>query len=204
MVNAPTRPGGVHDRPRLGEFLVASGCITSAQLEVALREQSSWGGRLGQALLDAGFIDERMLANALARQLYLQVADLDRFPPPDDVARLVPVNIAERYGLVAVAVSRERGKILVACADPTSNDAMREVRRATGLVPVACVSTASQIDRATRRCYYGETGPAASPDPHLHVTRAAITPVPQREQRLEGVERRLDQLLDLVQRTRPA
>jgi type IV pilus assembly protein PilB len=204
MANAPTpRPGGVHDRPRLGEFLVASGYITPDQLQLALREQSSWGGRLGQNLVDQGIIDERTLAAAIARQLYLHVADLERTPPPVDVVRLVPVSIAERYGLVALAVSRERGKILVACVDPTSNDGMREVRRATGLIPVACVATASQIDTVIRRCYYGDAGPNPSPDPQLDVTRGAIAEEPEGARRLEGVERRLDKLLDLVQNRRP-
>ena len=114
-----------------------------------------------------------------------------------------------RRGLViytfgnASAVSRERGKILVACVDPTSNDGMREVRRATGLLPVACVATASQIDTVIRRCYYGDAGPNPSPDPQLDVTRGAIAEEPEGARRLEGVERRLDKLLDLVQNRRP-
>lgn len=200
MTNAPTSPaGGVHDRPRLGEYLVASGFITPDQLSLALRDQSSWGGRLGQNLVDQGIIDETVLANAIARQLYLRVADLDRTPPPVDVVRMIPVSIAERYGLVALAVAQESHKILIACVEPTSNEAMREVRRVTGLVPVPCVATASQIERVTRRCYYGETGPAPAPDPHLDVTRGALAQEPEGDRRLEGLERRLDKLLDLVQ-----
>lgn len=197
------RPGAVHDRPRLGEFLVGAGRITPAQLQAALDEQAAWGGRLGQNLIDQGLIDERALADALARQLYLRIVDLDRTPPGDDAVRLLPVWLAERYGLIALAVSRERSKILVACADPTGNDGLREVRRVTGLVPVACIATPTQIDRATRRWYYGETDPAPSPDPHLHLTRARLLDapdVPDAARRLEGLERRLDTLLDLIRR----
>jgi type IV pilus assembly protein PilB len=203
MANAPTpRPGGVHDRPRLGEYLVTSGFITEAQLELALREQSSWGGRLGQNLVDQGLIDEMTLATAIARQLYLRMVDLDRAPPPLEVVRLVPVFIAERYGLIAVAVSEERRRIAIACCDPTSNEAMREVRRVTGFVPQPCVATASQIDRVIRRCYYGELHPAPSPDPQLDFTHGGLAPAPEGDPRLEGLEKRLDRLLDLVERPR--
>lgn len=193
-------PCAVHDRPRLGEFLVASGRITPAQLQAALDEQASWGGRLGQNLIDRGLIDERTLAEAIARQLYLRLVDLDRTPPAEDAVRLVPVWLAERYGLIALAVARDRGKILVACADPTSNDGLREVRRVTGLVPVACIATPTQIDRTTRRWYYGEVDPAPSPDPQLCVSRARRSEAPDEARRLEGLERRLDALLELVRR----
>jgi hypothetical protein len=195
---APPGPGGVHDRPRLGESLVASGVITRDQLVTALRDQSSWGGRLGQNLVDQGIIDEGTLAAALGRQLHVPLVDLERNPPPDEVVRLVPVLIAERYGVVAVAVAPDRGRILVACVDPTHNDAMREVGRATRLLPQACIATASAIDRAIRRSYYGEADPAPSPDPQLAVTRAAVHPAADGDSRLEGLERRLDRILDLV------
>jgi hypothetical protein len=210
MANAPiTQPRGVHDRPRLGEYLVATGHLTPAQLQLALREQSSWGGRLGQNLVAQGAIDERTLATAIATQLYLRFVDLERTPPHPDVVRLIPVWVAERYGVLGVVLSSDRRQILVACVDPTSNDALYEVRRATGLLPVACVATASQIDRVVRRCYYGESDPGPSPDPNLHVTRhrigrAELEEAAEGGARLAGLEKRLDRLLDLVEDKRRA
>lgn len=195
---ASQEPRSIRDRPRLGELLVRDGCITAAQLELALREQSSWGGRLGQNLADAGLIDERILATAIARQLQLQVVDLEETPPAADALRLLPVGLAERYGVVPLAVARERGRIRVACVDPTSLEATREIRRATALVPEVCVATASGIDRAIRRHYYGEDEPLPTPDPHLDVSRRSIAAPRGESDALEGVQRRLDRLLELA------
>ncbi len=202
MPQAPIREGrGGPGRPRLGELLVTGGFITPAQLEDALREQSSWGGRLGQNLLDAGLVDERTLASAIASQLQLHVVDLDREPPPAEVTGLVPVQIAERYGLVAIAVDGPQQRVLVACVDPTSDDAMSEVRRTTGLAPFACVATASQIDRVVRRNYYGEAEPIPTPDPRLDVSRRAITPA-GRDDAPERLAPRAGGLMELLRRER--
>jgi hypothetical protein len=202
MASDPTSgQRGVHDRPRLGEFLVEFGFITPEQLAIALREQSSWGGRLGQNLVHLGLIDEPTLAVAIADQLYLKLVDLELTPPPLEVVRLLPVSLAEHHGVIAVAVAHDQGKIAVACSDPANNSVMREVRRVTGLVPVPCVATASQIDRTVRRCYYGESDPEPSPDPHLHVTRGAL-PRERGDGNLASLERRIDRLLDLVEKNR--
>jgi hypothetical protein len=59
--------GPAHDEPRLGRGgAVQAEAVTPAQLKQALRELSSWGGRLGQNLVALGFIDEAVLAQAVA------------------------------------------------------------------------------------------------------------------------------------------
>jgi type IV pilus assembly protein PilB len=199
MPNAPTRAsGGAQRRLRLGELLVQMGHITPDQLEGALREQSSWGGRLGQNLLDQGLIDEQALAATIAHQLGLSIVDLDRDPPLASVARLLPLSVAERYGVIPIAVAD--GRILVASADPMSNEAMSEVRRTTGLVPYACVATTSQIDRAVRRHYYGEEQPLPTPDPRLDVSRRTIPSDRGSAERSDRRARRVEALLDLLRR----
>ena len=86
--------------PRLGDLLVQAGAITAAQLERALKEQLAWGGRLGQVLLSLGFTDEVRIATAIARQLGLPAVDLDRAQLPPQVTQLLPLELAERYGLM--------------------------------------------------------------------------------------------------------
>lgn len=194
-------PAG-RDHPRLGELLLASGAITAAQLQKALRDQGAWGGRLGQSLLDMGAIDEATLAATVAKQLHLQQVDLDAVELRPEVTGLLPVGIAERYGIVPLAAS-PGGHLTVACFDPTNNAGLLAVRAATGLVPEPWVATASAVDRAIRRAYYGEAESRSPADPGLDVTRNVIEPRLEPGEalveRLDELERRLERLERLLQ-----
>ena len=127
-----TQPQMTSTRPRLGDVLVSAKVITREQLDLALREQSSWGGRLGQNLLSLGFIDEERLTRAIAAHLGLPSLDLDRARLPDDAKRLLPLEICERYGLMPLGARPQEGKLLIACFDPTNQEAQGAVRRASG------------------------------------------------------------------------
>ena len=52
-------------RKMLGEMLVAAGLIKDEQLKKALEEQKKRGGKVGEVLVDLGFITEHDLATFL-------------------------------------------------------------------------------------------------------------------------------------------
>jgi type IV pilus assembly protein PilB len=196
--------------PRLGDLLVQAGAITAAQLERALKEQLAWGGRLGQVLLSLGFTDEVRIATAIARQLGLPAVDLDRAQLPPNVTQLLPLELAERYGLMPLGAKPVEGRLLVACFDPTDAGAQAAAAKATGLVPQGHVATATSIDRAIRRYYYGDASPTPS-DARFTVTRNTMDPaVLTRNERdlatrVTELEQRVEELTALVQRlTAPA
>jgi type IV pilus assembly protein PilB len=193
-------------RPRLGDVLVGAKIVTKEQLDLALREQSSWGGRLGQNLLALGFVDETRLTSAMAAHLGLPAVDLDRAKLAPDVNRLLPLELCERYGVVPLQARPAEGKLLIACIDPTNDEALLAVRRTTSLLPVVHVGTPSAIDRAIRRIYYGEAAPTPAPgSPHFTVTRNTMeTAAVQNqgrglEQRVETLEREVERLRALVE-----
>jgi type IV pilus assembly protein PilB len=200
-----TQPQMQSPRPRLGDVLVAAKVITQEQLSLALREQSSWGGRLGQNLLSLGFIDEAKLTSAIAAHLGLPTVDLDRARLPADVSRLLPLEICERYGIMPLGRREREGKLLLACFDPTNQEAQVAVRHAAGLIPVIHVATASSIDRAIRKYFYGEAAPTPAPgSPLFTVTRntmdTAAENAANREltERVADLEQKLERLSALV------
>jgi type IV pilus assembly protein PilB len=202
-----------HLRPRLGDLLVDARIITREQLDLALREQTSWGGRLGQNLLSLGFVDEARLATAIAAQLGLPTVDLDRARFPADVTQLLPLEVAERYGLMPLGSRPVEGRLLVACFDPTNNEAVSAARRASGFIPELHVATASSIDRAIRRVYYGDPVPTPTPvAPWYTVTRNTMDPaaatverevatrVAELEHKVERLTRQVESLMDAIAR----
>ncbi len=201
-----TQPQMQPPRPRLGDVLVAAKVITAEQLGLALREQSSWGGRLGQNLLSLGFIDEARLTAAVAAHLGLPSVDLDRARLPPDVNRLLPLEICERFGVMPLGVRAKEGKLLVACFDPTNQEAHVAVRRSSGLLPVIHVATASSVDRAIRKYFYGEATPTPAPgSPLFTVTRNTMETVQaaqsERElsERFGDLEQKVERLTALVE-----
>ena len=202
----PLAPARRLQSPRLGDLLVQAGAITAAQLERALSEQLAWGGRLGQVLLSLGFTDEVRIATAIARQLGLPAVDLDRAQLPAQVTQLLPLELAERYGLMPLGAKPVEGRLLVACFDPTDVGAQTAAAKASGLVPQVHVATASSIDRAIRRYYYGEAAPTPTPgDARFNVTRNTIDPslLTRNERdlatRVTELEQRVEELTRLVE-----
>lgn len=192
------------DRVPLGDVLIAADAVTQAQLDQALAEQSSWGGRLGQNLVSLGFITEATLAAAIARQLGLETVELDRLTLSPDVIQLLRLGVAERYGMIPLEVREGPRRLLVACIDPTNAAGLLEARTSSGMHVEPRVASASAVDRAIRRYYYGETPAvgAAGADPRLNLTRATVeqrpAPAPEVTQRLAQLEHDVAELKRLV------
>jgi hypothetical protein len=67
----PRRRGGRQAKGRLGQLLVGRGILAPAELKQALAEQKRSGRRLGEVLLELGFVSGPVLVNVLAEQCEL-------------------------------------------------------------------------------------------------------------------------------------
>jgi len=200
-------------RSRLGDVLVDARVLTRDQLDRALAEQGSWGGRLGQVLLNLGLLDEQTLASAIARQLGLRLVDLDRLKLPEGVSQLLPLGVAERFGLMPLGRREEPKRLLLACFDPTMSEALSEAQKCSGMQAEVYIATSSSIERAIRRVYYGEAAPEAVPGAGTFtITRNTRDPsdggsmtedVMERVAELEREVEKLKQLVETLIRPRP-
>jgi type IV pilus assembly protein PilB len=135
---------------RFGELLVRKQLVTRGAILEALLAQTTKGKRLGAVLVEAGVITDRQLAETLAEQLSLPMADLrtDR-PDPEAVAK-VPEAVARE--LTAVPIRFQGSVLEVAIADPTP-ESMRLLAETTGHEIAALIAPASEITRVIDGTY---------------------------------------------------
>ncbi|MBP1741527.1 MAG: type secretion system protein (GspE) [Deltaproteobacteria bacterium] len=144
-------PKGPRKRKRLGDFLVDAGLIDDKVLSKALEIQKITRKKLGQVLLEMGVVDEQEIAKTLSRQFNIPLVPLDNTEIPRELIDLVPAEIAEGYLLVPVR--EERTGLLLAMANPLEPYAVDDVRFVTRMPIVIGVATQGEILRALEKYY---------------------------------------------------
>jgi type IV pilus assembly protein PilB len=150
-------------KKRIGELLVAGGLIKEEQLERALEEQKKRGGKVGEVLVDLGFINEHNLATFLARQLHIPFLEIEKQLVDPDSVKLIPADMARR--VVAIPLYKDKEALVVAMADPLNIFGLDDIRKAAGREIRQVVATSSDIQKAISNYYgMGQTIDAAAMD----------------------------------------
>ena len=89
---------------RLGEALVQAGLIDDYQLQSALGHQRRWGGRIGKSLIDLEFMDETTLIKFLSEKMNFPAIDLSRSQISHKVFESLPQSVAEKYTVAPVLI----------------------------------------------------------------------------------------------------
>jgi MSHA biogenesis protein MshE len=136
----------------LGALLVREGLISHEQLELALIDQQGTGLRLGELLVQWGWVESGAISRALAEQYEMEFFDLDAAEfDPEAVDRL-PAREARTRNAIPVCFL-EDGSILVGVADPTDVGACDELRSLLGGPVRLVVVDQVELHRALAREY---------------------------------------------------
>src|SRR6056297_37273 len=135
----------------LGERLVQSGALTAEELKAALTQHSQRNSKLGETLLELGFVDEATLLRALGQQFGVPAVRLRDGLIDPAVVRLLPRAKAQQ--LSAIVMFRVYDTLTVAMADPLNLRDIDEIERITGLHIQTVLALRDAIEKSIPRCY---------------------------------------------------
>jgi type IV pilus assembly protein PilB len=140
---------------RIGQILVDLGFITDEQLEILLEEQQQNPGQLlGKIGEEMGLITDEQLVQALAEQLNMQVISLEEATIAPEVLQEVTDSMAQLYRVIPVQATPET--LTVATCDPQNLSMQDELRTFLGREIRLLIATEREVQRALER-YYSES-----------------------------------------------
>ncbi len=136
----------------LGALLVREGLISNEQLELALMDQQGTGLRLGELLVQWGWVESAAISRALAEQYEMDFLDLDAAEIDRAAVNRLQARDARNHNAIPIRFL-EDGRLLVGVADPTDVGACDELRAKLGARVSLVVVDQTELHRALAREY---------------------------------------------------
>ncbi len=139
----------------LGEILLDAGYITREQLDYALDIQHrNRTKKLGMILVELKYVTPNDICMVLATQFHLPWIDLSRTRISPEAARILPVGVAFRLGVLPIEL---KGKTLVvATSRPYDQSITEDVTKITSLEVQLVVAYEGHIEDALKELIKGE------------------------------------------------
>jgi len=146
----------VRIRKRLGEMLISASLLTEDQLQQALTNQKGTGLRLGQYLIREGVVREDQIIDQISEQLKIEKYDSKEYPADQDLANLIPFNMAQRNQIVPLR--KKMHLLTVAMADPMDINAIDSAEALTHMEVMPLVCSEKEIGQLITLTYGTQTG----------------------------------------------
>lgn len=141
----------VNLKKKLGDLLVENNMLTMEQLTTALKHQKNNELRLGEALVDLGFITYDSLIEVLEFQLGIPHVDLYRFSIDEKVIDLVDSDLAKRF--LVIPLNLNNNILTLAMQDPLDIVAIDEISNHTGFIIEPVIASPDEIQRVLDQNY---------------------------------------------------
>ncbi len=137
---------------RIGQILVDLGFLSEDRLEMLLEEQQQRPGEmLGQIAISLGFINDDQLAQGLAEQMGMQVVSLSEAVIPPEVLTTITEPMAQLYRIIPLSFADNT--LTIAMCDPQKLSIIDELRTFLGYDIKAMVTTEKELLKALERYY---------------------------------------------------
>lgn len=132
-----------------GRYLIEQGYIEAQDLDTALASSCEPGERIGEVLVRLGLLSRNQLYEALSAFLQVSRVNLAEVKIDPEACQLIPEDIAGRHLLFPFQL--QDGILKVAMADPSSVQALEDVRLITGLRIEPFLAQENEIRAAIRQ-----------------------------------------------------
>ena len=136
---------------KLGDLLLKAKLVTQENLDAALKSQREEGGKLGEALVRIGAVSENDITETLSQQFGVPSIDLAHFEVDPSVIKIVPGEVARKYGVLPV--NKTGATLTIAMGDPTNVFAMDDIKFMTGYNVEPVVASEMALRKAIERHY---------------------------------------------------
>ena len=138
-------------RKKLGQLLCERQYLDESNLQIALIEQKTKPQRLGEILVEMGYITPVQLVEALALQVGIKKVDLNQISVPGEIVALVPAELVNKYSLLPLGY--EESRLAVAMIDPFMTEAIDDLRLVTGYSIRRYFADPAEMEDAVLRFY---------------------------------------------------
>ena len=136
-----------YNKIRLGDCLVQKGLITEEQLNTALQEQKTKGMKLGETIVELGYVEENDIIDILCDQLGIEYVDLRKIKIDEEIGKMLNEEFIRKNCLIPIGYDQLVPNVLrVAMADPMDIVAIDDISIITNLQVDPVLSTKSQIN----------------------------------------------------------
>ena len=138
-------------KKRIGELLIDEGYITEIQLIQALAESKKRGMPLGSALYTLGFITLDQLKETLHKQQGYEMVDSDQLKIQDKVVNILPEDFVKANKVVPISSD---GRVLViGMVNPNDQKVLKDIVYLTGQKPRAMLITHFEFENLVQSFY---------------------------------------------------
>lgn len=137
---------------RLGQVLIDENKITEPQLEIALQKQKEQKGkRLGELLVELGFITETSMLESLAKRLNIKY--ISNFANDIDVemAKVISETIVRNNNIIPLNI--KDGVLNVATNDPLNFYGLDDIAMTSGLEIKVFIASKKEVTEAIEKMY---------------------------------------------------
>ena len=161
---------------RVGQVLLEGGFITDQQLSQARDLIAADGSGLLDTLVSHGMLAQETLVTVLSFQLRIPVVDLRHVQVDPEAVRLVPEDYARQYGVMPTGFDTD-GSLRIATRMPNDFQLSSELSSLTGRQTKFVLAIGGRLEDLIDKVYSAGTAPIGATDGEAHSPAAALATV---------------------------